>query len=246
MKKVAAMVMLAVLPLAACSQNTQDNNLGPAPSETTSAGKGSADSLNEDTANPADASGSRSSGVSSGGSSAGGSAEDGTGGMNNPVRTPVIIGADDAEVFAILGLDVVVVAVDDARAWQAVVTPKAAAQWIAGADEGTYSSNPTLELKQPGTFVLTLTKRDGSIRKHTVHVSDPARELSDTEEESRAFAKTVVGKKEAVAIEMISAKGLVARVVIRDGESFPATMDYSPSRVNLTIVDNIVTEASIG
>jgi hypothetical protein len=35
-------------------------------------------------------------------------------------------------------------------------------------------------------------------------------------------------------------------VVARDGEEFPITMDYSTARVNLTVVDDVVTEVYVG
>jgi hypothetical protein len=35
-------------------------------------------------------------------------------------------------------------------------------------------------------------------------------------------------------------------VVSRDGEQFPVTMDYDPNRLNLVVVDGIVTEARFG
>jgi hypothetical protein len=35
-------------------------------------------------------------------------------------------------------------------------------------------------------------------------------------------------------------------VVARDGESYPVTEDYSPTRIDVTIEDGTVTEATIG
>lgn len=40
--------------------------------------------------------------------------------------------------------------------------------------------------------------------------------------------------------------GLTTRVVQRDGEQFPVTMDYSPQRLNLVIESGTVTAATVG
>jgi len=40
--------------------------------------------------------------------------------------------------------------------------------------------------------------------------------------------------------------GWQVRIAARDGETFPLTMDYREDRVNLTIVDAVVTEVLIG
>ncbi|MEN9803678.1 MAG: hypothetical protein RIS41_525, partial [Actinomycetota bacterium] len=59
-------------------------------------------------------------------------------------------------------------------------------------------------------------------------------------------AETLVGLTEAEAVEAGEAQGWVVRVVARDGEEFPITMDYSTERVNLTVVDDVVTEVYVG
>ena len=56
----------------------------------------------------------------------------------------------------------------------------------------------------------------------------------------------LVGLTEKAAVEAAESQGWVARVVARDGEEFPITMDYSTARVNLTVVDDIVTEVYVG
>ena len=56
----------------------------------------------------------------------------------------------------------------------------------------------------------------------------------------------LVGLTEKAAVEAGEAQGWVVRVVARDGEEFPITMDYSTARVNLTVVDDIVTEVYVG
>jgi hypothetical protein len=56
----------------------------------------------------------------------------------------------------------------------------------------------------------------------------------------------LVGLSEAAAVDAAESGGWVARVVARDGEYFPVTLDYSTSRVNLTLVSGIVTSVSVG
>jgi hypothetical protein len=51
---------------------------------------------------------------------------------------------------------------------------------------------------------------------------------------------------EAEAIFAIEDAGFIARVVARDGEYFAVTEDYSVSRINLVVVDDRVTEATVG
>ncbi|MBU3688616.1 MAG: hypothetical protein B7C54_10875 [Acidimicrobiales bacterium mtb01] len=58
--------------------------------------------------------------------------------------------------------------------------------------------------------------------------------------------KDLVGLAEKAAVEAAESQGWVVRVVARDGEEFPITMDYSTARVNLTVVDGVVTEVYVG
>ncbi len=63
---------------------------------------------------------------------------------------------------------------------------------------------------------------------------------------AEALAAEVVGLGEDDAVAAIEAAGLVARVIERDGESLPATMDYREDRVNLSVTDGTVTAATVG
>lgn len=60
------------------------------------------------------------------------------------------------------------------------------------------------------------------------------------------MAASVVGMSEDDALKAISDAGLTSRVVARDGEEFPVTMDLQPDRINLTIDDAKVTKATVG
>jgi hypothetical protein len=56
----------------------------------------------------------------------------------------------------------------------------------------------------------------------------------------------LVGMTEADAIALIEAQGWTSRISARDGEYFALTMDLRTDRVNLEIVDGVVTVATIG
>ena len=58
--------------------------------------------------------------------------------------------------------------------------------------------------------------------------------------------ESFLGMSEADAVTYAESRGWAVRVVKRDGEEFPITMDYSASRVNLTIENGIVTIATTG
>lgn len=59
-------------------------------------------------------------------------------------------------------------------------------------------------------------------------------------------ALEVVGMSEAAARARAERAGLTSRVVQRDGEQFPVTMDYSTRRLNLVIESGTVTAATVG
>jgi hypothetical protein len=64
-----------------------------------------------------------------------------------------------------------------------------------------------------------------------------------------AVSQEVIGMTEEQAIqtiEGISSEQLDFRVVRRDDESYPMTMDYRINRINLEIDDGLVTKTSIG
>lgn len=67
--------------------------------------------------------------------------------------------------------------------------------------------------------------------------------------QTQAAADKVIGMPEQQAIATLESDPnltLTARVVSRDGEDFPITMDYSPNRVNLWIESGNVTQVSVG
>ena len=60
------------------------------------------------------------------------------------------------------------------------------------------------------------------------------------------MAASVVGMSEDDAVKAIRDAGYTSRVVERDGEKFPVTMDLQPERINLTVKDGKVTQATVG
>lgn len=65
----------------------------------------------------------------------------------------------------------------------------------------------------------------------------------------KAVAAEVIGMTEEQAIQTIegvSSEELTYRVVRRDDESYPMTMDYRINRINLEIDSGLVSKASIG
>lgn len=59
-------------------------------------------------------------------------------------------------------------------------------------------------------------------------------------------AAVLVGATEDQAVKTASANGWVSRIRMRDGQSFPLTMEYNGLRVNLTVVKGLVTAVDIG
>lgn len=55
-----------------------------------------------------------------------------------------------------------------------------------------------------------------------------------------------VGLSEPEAVAAAGKIGAEVRIVKRDGEDFPVTMDYSSSRINLSITDGIVIDCTVG
>ena len=71
-------------------------------------------------------------------------------------------------------------------------------------------------------------------------------DFEKTAAETLVFAQTLIGMKEKDAKAAITAKGYTYRIVERDGEHFIVTMDYSPTRINLSITKGIITDVSVG
>lgn len=75
-------------------------------------------------------------------------------------------------------------------------------------------------------------------------VSEPAPDdLAPVPQEQ---ADSLVGLSEDEAAKVAESRGWIVRIAERDGEQFMLTMDYVPSRVNLTMTSGRVTAVSVG
>lgn len=77
-------------------------------------------------------------------------------------------------------------------------------------------------------------------------VAEPAVDPGSEVSISDAAAAELVGLTESGAIETAKANGWESRVVSRDGVDLAVTMDYRMDRVNLTVVDDVVTASKVG
>jgi|688.fasta_scaffold66283_2 hypothetical protein len=75
---------------------------------------------------------------------------------------------------------------------------------------------------------------------------DDMNKFDEAAETTLKYAEQLDGFSEAAAEACVTEVGLVWRVVGRDGDWFPVTLDYSPQRVNAVIEKSVVTEISIG
>lgn len=63
---------------------------------------------------------------------------------------------------------------------------------------------------------------------------------------SNAVAERLLGLDESAAVSVAKESGFEVRVVERDGEQFPATMDYRMDRINVVVTQGVVSRADIG
>ena len=87
---------------------------------------------------------------------------------------------------------------------------------------------------------------DGEMNVLTYSATPVADDPMTPSDEAQAMATEVLGMTEAQAQAAVEAAALTFRVVSRDGEGLAVTDDYSVSRINVAIVDDTVTEATIG
>jgi hypothetical protein len=95
---------------------------------------------------------------------------------------------------------------------------------------------------QAGELYLFDDQANVLVYSATAPADDPMAVTAQTQ----ALAASVVGMTEAEAEAAVTAANHTFRVVARDGEQFAVTEDYSPTRINVTVVGEKVTEATIG
>lgn len=142
----------------------------------------------------------------------------------------------------------IVLVVDDAENWTVELADKSLLEFIPGGDQGTYEIYPGLTALAAGTTKVTAISPDGSKYEFTVLIKDKGVPLWGPEALAAQLAGEIIGKTEQEAIKIIDNKGgqVTYRIVKRDGESFPVTMDYRMDRINLEIENGIITSATVG
>jgi hypothetical protein len=92
---------------------------------------------------------------------------------------------------------------------------------------------------------LTIALSEGIDGREIVLAEAEEREPAG-EPPAQAFETTLIGLSEESAEEAAADFGYEWRVVSRDGEDYAVTMDLIENRINATIVDGVVTDATLG
>ncbi len=98
----------------------------------------------------------------------------------------------------------------------------------------------------PQSIIIAL---DEGLDGRDVVLAEVAKAAPDepiAEPEAQPFAAKIIGLGEANAEEAVANEGLTWRVVARDGEDFPVTLEYLEERINVSIVDGVVVDATTG
>jgi hypothetical protein len=142
----------------------------------------------------------------------------------------------------------VVLIVDNAETWTVEITDSSLLEFQPGGDQGTYETYPALIALAEGKTIVTAINTAGERFKFTVNIRAKNDQLWGPESMVLALAEEVIGLPEEKAIELIENKSgmIMYRIVKRDGENFPVTMDYRLDRINLEITEGIVTYAYVG
>jgi hypothetical protein len=82
---------------------------------------------------------------------------------------------------------------------------------------------------------------DDNAATATTEVAPPTSAPCADEPTEESAADLVVGLTEAEATDAAEACGWILRVVRRDGDDLPATLDLRPNRVNVEVTDDEVT-----
>jgi hypothetical protein len=117
-----------------------------------------------------------------------------------------------------------------------------ATQTVSACDKAVPDTDPLVTALEQAESAAGIASGDGSS-------AAPADDIAGQAAKTSAIAQSVVGMAEADAeatIAGVSSVKLTSRIVERDGVSLPATQDYSPQRINLTIEDGRVTAVSVG
>ena len=142
----------------------------------------------------------------------------------------------------------VVLMVDDSENWSVEIADPTLLKFQPGCDQGTYETYPGLEALAEGKTSVTAINGNGEKFDFVVNIKSKDSQLWGPDSMTLALAEEVIGLTEQEAIELIENKSglIIYRVVKRDGENFPVTMDYRLDRINLEITQGTVTYAYVG
>ncbi|MCU0300626.1 MAG: META domain-containing protein [Candidatus Nanopelagicales bacterium] len=96
-----------------------------------------------------------------------------------------------------------------------------------------------LELLNGSQAILTFVAAGAATQEPTTDPMDPSAEAEQV-------AGDVVGMSLAQAEAAAAAAGLEIRVASVDGDNRPLTSDFRPDRITVVIVDDVITEATVG
>ena len=143
---------------------------------------------------------------------------------------------------------VVVLMVEDAENWTVEIQDSSLLEFQAGGDQGTYETYPALIALAEGRTEVIAINGAGERFNFMVNIRPKGDQLWGPDSMTLALAEEVIGLPEEEAIKLIGNKSgqIMYRIVKRDGESFPITMDYRLDRINLEITQGTVTYAYVG
>lgn len=164
---------------------------------------------------------------------------------------PVLLSEEQTTVTARVGQSVVLL-LDRAEDWDVSVEPTGVARYVAGGDQGGYRSNAALVDLQPGVAEVVLVNRtDGRTRSVTLTVvaADAATAPGGPVPPPavvESVARELLGRSSAEAEGIGARAGVTVRVVSVDGQSLAVTKDLRNDRVNVTLVADVVVDATVG
>lgn len=153
------------------------------------------------------------------------------------VLAPVLVSEDQDNVSASVGATIVLLQ-DDPSAWGVSATPDGVVEVLPGGEQDGYTTNTALLALIEGTTVVRLENvSTGTVRTVQVTVTGSL---------AMQVAAALPGLTLEQAEMLAESAGVVIRTVELDGESMIVTEDYRTDRVNVVIVDELITDATVG
>lgn len=119
-------------------------------------------------------------------------------------------------------------------------------------DKGSYQTYPYIVALEEGVGSITFTALDSGLDYKIVILIGTVRNVDNSQAtitelgKINAIRDMLIGLEEKKAFDLLAKNNITYRVVRKDGESFPQTMDYSEERLNLAIDNGLVTSVSNG